>query len=122
MHIEDLRQYCLKLKATDESFPFDEDTLVFKVMNKIFILVSLESLPLRFNFKAIPENGIALRERYPAVTPGYHSNKRHWNTVSLDGSIATDQLREFIEDSYNLVVASLPKYKQKELSELWSAV
>jgi predicted DNA-binding protein (MmcQ/YjbR family) len=118
MHIEDLRQFCLALKATNDSFPFDEDTLVFKVMNKMFILVSLESVPLRFNFKASPEDGISYREKYPAVIPGYHSNKKHWNTVSLDGSISQKQLEEFILDSYKLVVSGLPKYKQKELSEL----
>jgi len=83
----------------------------------MFLLTSLASNPLRFNFKATPENGIAFREKYPAVIPGYHSNKKHWNTVNLDGSIPTKMLESFIEDSYNLVVAGLPKYKQKELSE-----
>ncbi len=117
MNIEELRNLCLSLKATDESFPFDDKTLVFKVMNKMFILCSLESNPLRFNFKALPEDGIAYRESYPAVIPGYHSDKKHWNTVSLDGSVPTEILEKFILDSYNLVVSSLPKYKQKELRE-----
>lgn len=117
MNIEELRNLCLSLKATDESFPFDDKTLVFKVMNKMFILCSLESNPLRFNFKAVPEDGIAYRERYPAVIPGYHSDKKHWNTVSLDGSVPTEILEKFILDSYHLVVAGLPKYKQKELRE-----
>jgi predicted DNA-binding protein (MmcQ/YjbR family) len=117
MNIEELRNLCLSLKATDESFPFDDQTLVFKVMNKMFILCSLNSNPLRFNFKAIPEDGITYRESYPAVIPGYHSDKKHWNTVSLDGSVPKDVLEKFILDSYNLVVAGLPKYKQKELRE-----
>jgi len=117
MNIEELRLFCLALKATDESFPFDDKTLVFKVMNRMFILCSLETQPLRFNFKASPEDGIAYREEYPAVIPGYHSDKKHWNTVSLDGSVPHDVLEKFILDSYDLVVARLPKYKQKELRD-----
>lgn len=118
MNIEELRDFALALKATSESFPFDESTLVFKVMNKMFLLCSLESNPVRFNFKALPEDGLRYREQYPAVIPGYHSNKKHWNTVSLDGSIERQQLQKFILDSYQLVVSGLPKYQQKELAEL----
>ena len=117
MNIEELRLFCLALKATDESFPFDDKTLVFKVMNKMFLLCSLEAQPLRFNFKAKPEDGISYREDYPSVIPGYHSDKKHWNTVSLDGSVPREILEKFVLDSYYLVVAGLPKYKQKELRD-----
>jgi predicted DNA-binding protein (MmcQ/YjbR family) len=85
MNIEQIREYCLKKKGVTEEFPFDEETLVFKVMGKIFILASLDSIPLQFNLKCDPEKAIELREEYEAVQPGYHMNKRHWNTVIIDG-------------------------------------
>lgn len=118
MNVEELRELSLSYKGVEESFPFDADTLVFKVMGKIFLMVALEKTPVFFNFKAIPEDGLRYRERYPAITPGYHSNKDHWNSLSLDGSIPQDVIRDLVRDSYNLIVASLPKYKQRELSEL----
>ncbi len=118
MNVEELRDLALSFPAVEECFPFDEDTLVFKVMGKIFLMVALEKSPVFFNFKARPEDGLKYRERYPAITPGYHSDKRHWNSLQLDGSIPSEETARFIKDSYDLIVASLPKYKQKELEAL----
>jgi predicted DNA-binding protein (MmcQ/YjbR family) len=115
MNLEILRDYALSLKETTESLPFDNDTLVFKVMGKMFLLVSIENDPLSFNFKALPENGIQYREFYPVIKEGYHMSKVHWNTVQIDGSISETKLKHWILDSYDLVVLSLPKYKQQEL-------
>ena len=113
MDVETLRSYCLSKKAVTEDFPFGEDTLVFRVMNKIFLLVSLSSSPLQFNAKCAPEKAIELREQYEAIIPGYHMNKKHWNTVILDGSLSTSLIKEIIDNSYELIVQSLPK-KDKE--------
>ena len=118
MNIEELRHFCLALKATDESFPFDDKTLVFKVMNKMFILCGLEAQPLRFNFKAKPEDGISYREEYPAVIPGYHSDKKHWNTVAFEESLNDDFLEKLIDHSYDLVVAKLKKADREFLNGL----
>ncbi|GGB10727.1 MmcQ/YjbR family DNA-binding protein [Puia dinghuensis] len=109
MDIETLREYCLAKKNVEESFPFGETTLVFKVKGKMFLLTSLDSAVLEFNVKCDPEKAIEWREQYAAVQPGYHMNKKHWNTVTADGSIPNRIMREMIDDSYNLVVASLPK-------------
>lgn len=104
-----LREYCLSKKAVEEGFPFGEDTLVFKVAGKIFLLAGLENNPLQFNAKCDPEKALELREQYDAVQPGYHMNKKHWNTVIADGSLSNALLKEMIDDSYNLIVNSLPK-------------
>jgi len=109
MDIESLREYCLGKKAVEESFPFGETTLVFKVKGKMFLLVGLDEPVLQFNVKCDPEEAIEWREKYPAVQPGYHMNKRLWNTVIVDGSIPARVLRQMIDDSYRLVVLSLPK-------------
>ena len=106
--IEELREYCLSKKFVSESFPFDESTLVFKVHNKMFALFSLEKDPLRINLKCDPEKAIELREEYWQVIPGYHSNKKHWNTVIID-QLTLSQVCEWIEHSYNLVREKLPK-------------
>jgi len=103
MNIEDLRDYVLSLKNVEESFPFGEDTLVFKTNNKIFLLVSLSSSPLQFNVKCNPEKAIELREEYSCILPGYHMNKKHWNTVIVDGTLSQSQLKSFIKDSFELV-------------------
>jgi len=108
MNIEEIRAYCLKKKAVTEGFPFDETTLVFKVKGKMFVLASLEE-DASINLKCDPEKTIALRERFPSVLPGYHMNKRLWNTILLDGSIPVKLIREWIDDSYRLVVEKLPK-------------
>jgi predicted DNA-binding protein (MmcQ/YjbR family) len=117
MNIEELRDYCLKKKGTSEGMPFGDDTLVFKVMGKMFALSNLEG-DLRVNLKCDPERAIELREQYPAVIPGYHMNKQQWNTVVMDGSIPKKLIAEWIDHSYDLVVAKLTKAKQKELAEL----
>ena len=114
MNIEELREYCLKKKAVTESFPFDKFTLVFKVKGKMFALLPLERVP-QINLKCDPEKAIELREHYAAVTPGYHMDKRLWNTVQIDGSISDNLIREWIDDSYQLVVAKLPKKDREGL-------
>lgn len=103
MNVEELRDYILSLKDVAESFPFGEDTLVFKTNNKIFLLVSLSSSPLEFNVKCDPEYAIELREKYSCILPGYHMNKKHWNTVIVDGTLSNTQLKQFIKDSWLLV-------------------
>lgn len=109
MDIETLRQYCLAKNAVTEEFPFGNDTLVFKVKGKIFLLAGLDNHPLQFNVKADPDKAIELRDQYDAIQPGYHMNKKHWNTVIADGSLSYALLKEMIDDSYNLVTQSLPK-------------
>src|SRR5665647_2361943 len=99
MNIESLREYCVSKKSVTESFPFDEETLVFKASGKIFALVSLEG-ELSINLKCDPAIAIELRERYPAVTPGYHMNKKHWNTVIADGSVPDKEIFSWIDHSY----------------------
>lgn len=111
MNIETLRDYCLSKSNVQETFPFGEDTLVFKVMDKIFLLTSLDQSD-RFNVKCDPEMAVSLRERYEEVQPGYHMNKTHWNTVSISGNLNDEQLMAMIDHSYDLVVKSLPKNKQ----------
>ena len=118
MNIETLREYILQKPAVTEGFPFGEDTLVFKVNNKIFFLAGLESAPLQFNVKCDPEKALDLRDRYNCVLPGYHMNKKHWNTIVADGSASNKLLQEWITDSYNLVVAGLTKIEQKKLAAL----
>lgn len=103
MNIEELRDYALSLRNVSESFPFGDDTIVFKVDNKIFLLASLTSEVLQFNVKCNPEYAVELREQYPGILPGYHMNKKHWNTIIVDGTLTADQLRGFIKDSYLLV-------------------
>jgi len=113
MNIEQIREYCLKKKGVTEEFPFDEETLVFKVAGKIFLLASLETIPLQINLKCNPEKAIELRETYNTVQPGYHMNKKHWNTVIIDGTIFGNKIFEWIDESYELVVAGLKKSQQK---------
>ncbi len=109
MNIEDLRSYCIAKPGTDESFPFGNDTLVFKVHGKVFALMGLSSDDLRINLKCDPSLAIELRETYPSVQPGYHMNKKHWNTVYIDGSVEEKQIKKWIDHSYQLVAESLPK-------------
>lgn len=114
MNIEDIRNFCLLKKGVTEGFPFDEETLVFKVAGKMFALVDLED-DLNINLKCDPEKVPELREQFPAVIPGYHMNKKHWNTVIIDGSIRDELIREWIDDSYNLVVKKLMSSERKLL-------
>ncbi len=117
MNIEDLRVYCLSKKGTDESFPFDKNTLVFKVMNKMFALTNLEG-DLSVNLKCDPDMAVELREKYSAVIPGYHMSKKHWNTIQIDGSINSKLIKEWIDHSYKLVVDSLTKKLKEELKSI----
>lgn len=104
MNIEQLQEYCLQKADVEETLPFGPDTLVYKVNGKVFLLTGLESHPLRFNVKCDPDRAIELREEYPEhVLPGYHMNKKHWNTVIADGTIPQKQVKEFIDHSYELV-------------------
>jgi predicted DNA-binding protein (MmcQ/YjbR family) len=102
MDIVSLRDYCISRKGATESFPFGDDTLVFKVNNKIFALVNLDG-ELSINLKCDPAFAIELREKYPSVTPGYHMNKKHWNTVNLDGTVPDKEVCSWIDHSYNLL-------------------
>jgi predicted DNA-binding protein (MmcQ/YjbR family) len=106
--IEELRTYCLSKKKVSESFPFDESTLVFKVHNKIFALFLLEKDPLRINLKCDPEKAVELREEFWQVIPGYHSNKKHWNTIIIE-QLPLKQIQQWISHSYQLVWENLPK-------------
>jgi predicted DNA-binding protein (MmcQ/YjbR family) len=108
LNIEELRDYCLAKPGVTEGLPFGEDTLVFKVGEKLFLLTSISD-STSFNVKCDPEWAVELRERYPEVRPGYHMNKKHWNTVETDGSLTRKQLCEMIDHSYDLVLRSLPK-------------
>ncbi len=117
MNIEELREYCLSKNGATESFPFDETTLVFKVMNKMFALTDIEG-DLSVNLKCDPGLALELREKYPAVLPGYHMHKKYWNTILIDGSVPRQLIEEWIDLSYNLVVDSLPKKLKQELEEL----
>lgn len=104
MDIEQLREYALQKISVEEGFPFGEDTLVFKVNGKIFLLAGLDSSPLQFNVKCNPDKAIELREEYPdAVLPGYHMNKKHWNTIVVNGMLSSAQIKAMVDDSYNLV-------------------
>lgn len=114
MDIETLRNFCLDKPAVTESFPFGEDTLVFKVGGKIFLLTGLAA-GNSFNVKCDPERAIELREQYHEVQPGYHMNKRWWNTVYTDGRLTDKQLYEMIDHSYQLVVNRLPKKNREEI-------
>ena len=115
MNIESLREYCLSKPAVEETLPFGPDTLVYKVGGKIFLLCGMNSEPLQFNVKCDPEKAIELRERYDCVQPGYHMNKKHWNTIVVDGSASNTLLKEWINDSYDLIVKSLPAKAREQL-------
>ena len=112
MNIELLQQYCLSKPGVEETLPFGPDTLVYKVGGKIFLLCSLDTEVFQFNVKCDPDLAIELREEYPTVLPGYHMNKKHWNTIIADGSVAVKKLKEWIDHSYELVVGSLPKKRK----------
>ena len=116
MNPDTIREYCLKKRGKiTEGFPFGEDVLVFKVYGKVFLLLSLDVHPPTVNLKCDPERAVELRERYESVRPGYHMNKKHWNTVILDGSIPPREIREMIDHSYELVVKSLGKSVREKL-------
>jgi predicted DNA-binding protein (MmcQ/YjbR family) len=120
MNVEILREYCLTKPGTSESFPFDEVTLVIKVMNKMFILISLDAIPASANLKCDPERAEILREKYPEITPGFHMNKRLWNTVEFENSLPDSFILKMVDESYDLVVAGLKK-TEKELLQNFNA-
>jgi len=114
MNIEEYRTYCLSKPGTSEGFPFDEKTLVFKVMGKMFALADVDEF-ISINLKCLPDLAIELREQYHSVNPGYHMNKVHWNTVDVNGDLPDQKLYELIDLSYNLVVKGLTKKQKEEL-------
>ena len=115
MNLDKFREYCLSFRGVTEELPFDEDTLVFKVMGKMFDICNI----VEFKFctlKCDPEKSVELREYYPEVTPAYHMNKKHWNSVNFYGNLNDNQIKEWITNSYNLVIEKLPrKLKEKIL-------
>ncbi|MDZ7646326.1 MAG: MmcQ/YjbR family DNA-binding protein [Cytophagales bacterium] len=117
MNIEFFRSYCLSKKRVTEEFPFDKNTLVFKVMGKMFALTDLDNFE-SVNLKCDPERAVQLREEFPSVQPGYHMNKKHWNTILMNEGVSDRLIKEWIDDSYSLVVGSLPKKLRLELDVL----
>ncbi len=115
MNIETFREYCISKKGVTEEFPFDSETLAFKVGGKIFALTDVENFR-SVNLKCDPERAIELREMYPGIIPGYHMNKKHWNTVTMDQNIPMKLKKELIDHSYDLVFASLPKKDREKLA------
>jgi len=117
MELEFLRKYLLDKNGATEELPFGPDALVFKLVGKIFAIVAWQSTPLRISLKCNPEHALALRAMYKSVRPGYHLNKEHWNTVTLDGSVPHDHLLEMIDHSYELVVRGLKKSDRIRLQD-----
>ena len=118
MNIEQFREYCLAKKGVIEELPFGPDTLVFKVMNKMFALTSLDTEDFRVNLKADPEKAIQQREEFDFIKPGYHMNKQHWNSIYVEQGIKDAYFKELVDDSYNLIVESLPKKVKEEMQNL----
>jgi predicted DNA-binding protein (MmcQ/YjbR family) len=112
MNIETLREYCLSKPGVEETLPFGPDTLVYKVNGKIFLLTSLDEEQLSFNVKCDPDMAMELREQHASVLPGYHMNKKHWNTIVVDGSVPSKLLKDWIDHSYDLVSKSSSKKKK----------
>ncbi len=117
MNIEDYREFCLGLKGVTEDFPFDEQTLVFKVMGKMFSLADVDDFE-SINLKCDPDKALEMREQFPGVKPGYHVNKKHWNTVMVNAGIPDTLLKQWTRDSYDLVVAGLSRKLKDELARL----
>jgi predicted DNA-binding protein (MmcQ/YjbR family) len=114
MNIESIREYCLSKPGVEETLPFGPDTLVFKVNGKIFLLMAIDETPVQFNVKCDPEKALELREEFASVVPGYHMNKKHWNTIIVDGSVPGKQLKEWIDHSYELVSNSSTRKKKNK--------
>lgn len=117
MNIEEFRDYCLSFPGVTEGFPFGEDTLVFKVMGKMFAITGVDDFEF-INLKCDPERATILREQHEEIKPGWHMNKIHWNSVYPDGMLDDELIKELITDSYELIVESLPKKKKEELKSL----
>ena len=118
MNLETFRKYCLSKKGTSEDFPFDVTTLVFRVGSKIFALTDTEWYPFRFNLKCDPEWAVELRENYESITPAWHMNKKHWNTVEPNGTIDSALIKKMIDHSYDLVYKSLTKSEKIKVDNL----
>jgi len=114
MTLDYFREYCLSFKGTTEELPFDENTLVFKVLGKMFALCNMMSFEFT-NLKCDPEKAVNLREEHTEITPAWHMNKKHWNSVSFMGDLSDQQIENWIEDSYNLVVKNMPKKLREQL-------
>jgi predicted DNA-binding protein (MmcQ/YjbR family) len=113
MDLEAFREYCLAKPGTVETTPFGDDVLVFKVAGKMFALAALDEVPTTVNLKCDPDLALELRDRYEQVRPGYHMNKKHWNTIELDRRVPDAEIKKMIDHSYDLVVKNLPKVKRK---------
>lgn len=120
MNIEDFRTYCLQKPGTTEEFPFDEFALTFKVMGKMFAITNINAEQFTVNLKCDPEYALELREQYEEIRPGWHMNKKHWNTVDFEGSVEVKLLVELIDHSYDLVVKGLKKKDKELLNQLQS--
>ncbi len=118
MTLENFYEYCLAKPGVEETFPFDEHTLVFKVMGKMFAVTGLKREELKVNLKCDPERSLELREQYEEIEPGWHMNKHHWNTVNFEGDLSDKLIRELIDHSYDLIVKSLTKKLRAELEQL----
>jgi predicted DNA-binding protein (MmcQ/YjbR family) len=119
VHATSLRSLCLGFPGAVEEFPFGPENSVFKVSGKIFAIARLDARPPRISLKCEPDLAVSLRADHAAIVPGYHLNKRHWNTVTVDGSVPDALLRDMVEDSYDLIVSALPKRTRAQLG--WSA-
>lgn len=117
MNLEEFRTYCLSKAGVTEGFPFDDNALVFKVMGKIFTITGADKFE-SINLKCDPEEAEELREKYAAVIPGYHMNKKHWNTILMDQSIGDNLIIKWVDDSYMLVAQTLTKKLKEELNHL----
>ena len=113
MHLDQVREYCLNKPRATEGTPFGPDVLVFKVGGKIFAIAALDEVPATVNLKCDPDLALDLRDRFEEVRPGYHMNKKHWNTVDIDGGVPEAELREMIDHSYDLVAKAQPKSRAK---------
>jgi predicted DNA-binding protein (MmcQ/YjbR family) len=118
MNLEALREYCISKSGVEETLPFGPETLVFKVIGKAFLITGFENNPVSFNVKCDPEKAIDLRERYECVKPGWHMNKKHWNTIVVDGSVNIKLVKEWIDHSYELVVSGLSKTEKAKLAKI----
>jgi len=114
MNLELFREYCLSKPGATEDMPFGEDVLVFRVGGKMFALAALDEVPPRVNLKCDPDLALELRDRYEQVTPGYHMNKKHWNTVEIESAIPGVELQKMIDHSYELIVGTLPRTKREK--------
>lgn len=117
MNIEEYREYCLRFNGVTEEFPFGPQTLVFKVMGKMFALTNIDSFDF-VNLKCDPERAVLLREQYEGITPGWHMNKKHWNSINTASDVHDELFRELIQHSYELVVSGLPPKLLNQLNSL----